>query len=98
MNTTENATNPPMPPRLIEEWTAEPTGPSAIDGWAAGPFAICDALDVHGAAAVRAWLELRDDDKRALGWLYLGRHPKTADAISACRDVAGALQRARRHG
>lgn len=49
MNTTEDATNPPMPPRLIEDWTAQPAGPSAIDGWAAGPFAICDAIDVHGA-------------------------------------------------
>ena len=115
MNTTENATNPPMPPRLIEDWRQTLTGPDRDEGWTHdGPFAICPVFDHAGETVIRsyrAWLELRNAEGEidlapsldlwpALEgpWLYLGEHPKTVGAISACRDVAGALQRARCHG
>lgn len=99
-NTTENATNPPLPPRLIEDWTpAAHTGPGAVDGWTVGPFAVTRAVDGQSPESFRAWMQLcdYDADAPAIGyWLHLGEHPSTRGAINACRDVAGALQRARR--
>ena len=83
-----NTTHPPMPPRLIEDWTR------IRSGWTAGPFSISAVVDLHGTS-YRAWLKLSDD--QAHGWLDLGEHPSTRGAVEACRDVAGSLQRARRH-
>lgn len=100
MDTTAGAANPPMPPSWLDDWTPARTGPDQLDGWTAGPFAITRAVDVQGADPCRAWMQLRDYDAPApaIGcWLHLGEHPRTRGAVNACRDVAGALQRARRH-
>jgi len=92
MNTTENATNPRMPPKDLKEWdTYEP----GMGWYAHEPFMI----DCTADGRISAWLRCSDRESRTarVTALRLGRHPDEKSAVMACRDVAGALQRARRH-
>ena len=84
MNTTKGATNPPMPPADVGDWDEV-----ANRYWESGDFRIdCVRSDRFLAAL------LIGQNGEAV---ELGAHPSVTSAVSACRDVAGALQRARRH-
>ena len=86
------ASDPPpaMPPTGVDQWNEMNDGDTLISG----DFKV---VKIPSGASV-AWfcgMDLYDRTPQRVG---LGEHPSVRGAISACREVASALQSARRHG